>query len=223
MPTTNFAWDYPTSASTVDVPRDIKTLADDIDTTVGSLHRTGTSAARPAVIVGATFYETDTNRLYIGIRVASVNYWAPMPGTLMCYVRQTVSQPLTHNVGANLTWGVADYDPFGLWASGAPTRITPKVPGWYEFMGVASFSVNPDGSRQASFTKKTVGVAGGSAFTSPAPAGITTVLTRAMPFYCDGTTDYVELAVMQTSGVALSTVISGTSGQSHTTVKYLGP
>lgn len=34
MPTANYAWPYPTAASTVDVPRDVKALADAVDATV---------------------------------------------------------------------------------------------------------------------------------------------------------------------------------------------
>lgn len=182
-----------------------------------------TSTTRPAVTAGALLFETDTNRFMSGIVVATVGYWVPMPGTLVFAVKQTVAQSLADGVYTPLTFNSVDYDPFSLWVSGSNTQFKPKFPGWFEMTGAMSATSNTTNYR-GSFWWRTGSAQSASGSNQTGTAGIGTAnVARPWPIYLNGTTDYVELTAIQTSGAALNTSAATVRFEPSMAARYLGP
>lgn len=105
-------------------------------------------------------------------------------------------------------------DPWGMWSSGAATRLTVPLDGWYTVTGWASFAANTTGIRGVKIRQ------GGSTSlavqrVSAASAGTTELSVTTGPVSLSAT-NYVELTVEQTSGGGLNVtpVMS---------VHYIGP
>lgn len=95
-------------------------------------------------------------------------------------------------------------DPYGMWSSGTPSRITPPVAGWYMAIGIFDWadSGGNTGSRIINFNKNGGGVGTGAGGTSTfAQATLPVMLDNAFIFtmtmngisFFNGTTDYVEV------------------------------
>lgn len=231
MPTTNYGWPIVAATATVDVPRDINALANAADASLKTVDNkavaaqgkflSGLSTARPAVVVGALFFETDTNRIMIGVSVAAVNYWVPLPGTAVLAVRQTVQQiGIADNTFTPVTFDTVDWNPFGnAWT--ASTRAVPKFPGRYMFTGGIGISSNATGFRAAAWIKNGGTVSGATACVAPVNGTGTAVVARPLVWAMNGTTDYMELHVKIDNGSTTLSVQSDFQSTMHLT--YLGP
>lgn len=90
----------------------------------------------------------------------------------------------------------------GLWASGAPTRITAPADGWYFFEGGVEFAANATGSRTLSLR-----VNGSTIFKaqrSNSNSASASTLLSISALYRLAAGDYVELVAFQNSGGALN-------------------
>lgn len=224
MPTSNFGWTYPTPASTVDVPRDVQSIAEQIDTTLGAKFDSGLSTARPAPTAGALYFDTDANRLMMGINVGGVDYWVPMPGTHVLSVRQTTAQTIPHaGVGAMLQFQAIDTDPFNHgWATNA-TKFQPRFPGRFAMNGAVAFGNNPTDYRMLVWYKNGTAIPGSSIITPASTNASVSLAARPTTIALNGTTDYVELDAIQVSGGgSLPTTITATH-QPTLSATYAGP
>ena len=132
---------------------------------------------------------------YAGIRRATIDL-------ILCRIRQSATQSIPNNVATAINMDAEDFDPFNIHAAGTPSRITPTQAGYYRFEGGAYMSpistvwdvgIWKNGSTQiASGQRET---AGGAQAGRRAGALV----------YMNGTTDYVEVQVLQASGAAVNT------------------
>jgi hypothetical protein len=101
-------------------------------------------------------------------------------------------------------------DTYGGWSSSSPTRYTAQVPGWYWVSGGACFVTNSTGNRGVRIAKNGTGYQGGGTIIGGAAVSQdTAIATPVRKVYLNGTTDYVEIHCLQTSGANLSTDITG--------------
>jgi hypothetical protein len=220
--TPNYAIPYPELVDPPDGAGQMKALANRVDTVIkpiGDRVLTGLSTARPAVVVGSLLFETDTNRIMVGVSVSGVSYWVPLPGTYLLSVRQTAQQSFADATYAALQFGAVDYNPYAAWT--ANTKFQPRFPGWFLMTGAASFSNNQVGMRLTAWYKN------GTQLTSNinqgfVPGGGAATAARSNPIYLNGTTDYAELWAYQNSGAALLTSVSAGWGTMMSVV-YIGP
>jgi hypothetical protein len=220
--TPTYEFPYPESTDPPDAPTQFRSLAEAVDSTLGvTLPGSGTTANRPAPTPGALYFATDTNLWWHGIAVGGTNYWTPPPGTVTARLRATTVQSIPNNSNTAIILGAADYDPFGFWSSGTPTRFTPRFPGWFQVTGAVGFVANSTGYRQAFLFKNGVFVTGSGLIASAATGGTATASVRVAAIEFDGVADYVELGGRQNSGVALNT--EATTSASTLEVTYGGP
>lgn len=183
---------------------------------------TCTNATRPAAPkVGDSIMETDTGREYVRTTIAAVNYWVPRPGSIVAVLHQTTSQSLTNGVAAFMLWQTVLLDLWGGLNVGTPSRYSPNVPGWYELAGGASFLANGTGTRSVGWAKNGTTENATAVAVTPLSAVSTITVARPHVIYLNGTSDYVEMTVTQSSGGSLSTNAT-TTQRSVMTVKYLG-
>lgn len=218
--TTKFAIPYPELTDPPDGAGQMKALAQKVDTALaGPLICTSTT--RPTPTAGAMIFETDTNRIMMGVNVSGTNWWVPLPGTKIAMVMTSsgTGQSIPDATDTPVNWTTETMgDPFDVWQTGS--RITPKFPGHYLFEGGIVFSSNATGYRQTKWYVNgalTVGAASTAQLTGTGA----TVIARPTMRYMNGTTDYMELWAYQNSGAALT--LSGTGGyQSSVLVTYMG-
>ena len=219
--TTETALPYPGLTDAPNGPAQIAALADGVDLL---MHRMKTVPDRPAATVaraGLQWQDPATGRIWVMVVVAGAAYWAPLPGTLVGNLKQTVAQNIagdTTNVA--ITFQSVELDLLAGYAAGTPSRYTPTVPGWYAVTGGVSFSTNATGYRAGCARKNGAVVTGSSAIVGPSGSN-TVVALRETPVYCNGTTDYLEVGGFQSSGAIIATNLSFSNGPSMT-VKYLG-
>lgn len=237
-PTPNYGWPIPAANDPADAPVQINALGVASDATVKGIDTrvaaneagiidariiVATSTTRPTPVAGKLLFETDTNRLMMGIVVATVGYWVPMPGTHVFTVRQTAAQSIPDGVYTPINFQAVDYDPFGFWVAGSPTQFKPKFPGRYEMTGGCGYQSNSTNYRGTIWYKNNLAALGGIA-NQTGTVGIGTLnVARPYPVPMNGTTDYVELLGIQTSGVALNTSSATSQYQATMNAVYLGP
>jgi hypothetical protein len=91
------------------------------------------------------------------------------------------------------------------------TRVTPTAAGWYDFRGCVAFGGLTATAvfSETYFRKNGTTAIEGAGREQGSGAGAGTHSRQCQAFiYCNGTTDYVELAARQDSGGAASTVVS---------------
>lgn len=237
--TPNYAWPYPELNSPPDGAAQMKALALAVDGSVKPIDTgvqgnvtaiagltarlpVATSTTRPTPVPGALLYETNTGRMMMGVSVASVNYWVPLPGAHVLSVRQTAAQSIVDGApGTMVNFQAVDDDPFAMWVAGTPTRVTPKFPGWFLFNGGVSFASNQTNYRACQWYKSGGQVLGAISNQTGVSGTGTGLVAKPFPLYLNGTTDYVELNALQTSGAALSTAVSSPY-QPTIAVAYMG-
>lgn len=164
MPTTpKYGFPYPVSTDAPDAPTQFRALAESVETTLSpALPAAGTTAARPSPTPAALYYTTDTNLWWQGIRVSSVNYWAPAPGTVVFHaVASSSTTSVPSGVPTPLPFNEV-IDLLNCFTNGA-TAYTPLVPGVYLLSGGGSFSVDTTGDyRSLSWAVDGTAVNGGA-------------------------------------------------------------
>jgi hypothetical protein len=117
------------------------------------------------------------------------------------------SQSLASTTSTAIIWSTPVLDNYTAWGAGNPTRVTPKVAGWYEINGSVSFAANATGYRVAQISKNgSTNQAQTSTTNAGAVANTVVQVTGLVQF--NGSTDYIELVANQASGGALATTSS---------------
>lgn len=124
------------------------------------------------------------------------------------YGRQVASQSVANNTATALTIDTEVYDSDGFHSTVTnPSRVTATIPGWYLVFGYGTFVGNTAGSRSVRIYLNGVAVPGSQTTLSPAPSGVQWAASCWCMVNVNGSTDYIELNVSQTSGGALSTYV----------------
>lgn len=122
---------------------------------------------------------------------------------------QTAPQTVTTSTITALTWPTPSVDTYTGWAAGSPTRYTAKYPGYYRIVGSVAFASNATGSRSVAIRMN--GVATDLNQVTTQANGFNTVLQVESIQLFNGSTDYFEVYVDQSSGGNLNTVVTLTS------------
>lgn len=209
--TTKFAIPYPELTDPPDGAGQMKALAQKVDTALGGSGFACTSTTRPTPTPGAMIFETDTGRIMVGVTVATINYWAPLPGTHVFGVRQTTQQTgisTDGSVATPINFQAVDHDPFNWWVAGSPTQFKPKIPGRYEMTGGVGTSNNATGFRSALWVKNGNGalIPGTASTAAAVNGGGNGVPARTTIIPMNGTTDYIELRIIPYQGASTTSV-----------------
>lgn len=127
-----------------------------------------------------------------------------------CKVYAGAAQTLTTAVAAVVAFNSEETDVKLMHDTAVnPSRITPNKAGRYEVKAQVAFVSNATGYRQVAILKNGAAVA---SVRQPTVSGASTNLQAVASVVCNGTTDYLEMQVLQTSGGNLDTV----AGQANT-------
>lgn len=121
---------------------------------------------------------------------------------------QTTGQSIANAAVVTLIWQAPTTDTYSGWSAGSPTKYTPKVAGYYDVFGAISFTANATGNRDIVVQKNSATVTQTNGLAATA-ADVSVVQVTAPLVFFNGSTDFVEIAVLQRSGGALLT--TGTS------------
>lgn len=137
--------------------------------------------------------------------------------------RQTVAQSLTNNTSTPITLDTEDIDTDNGHSTVTNTsRYVGATAGRFEVCGKVGFASNATGTRVAWLAKNGTAINGSGTQVSAAAGGAVTLLpTPRMTVTLNGTTDYVEVLGVQTSGGALNTDVT-TLDQSILSVRMVG-
>jgi len=111
-------------------------------------------------------------------------------------------------VNTPLTWPAPNVDPYGMWSAGTPTRITPRLAGYYLVIGQLDFQTSNNSGRDVDLKKNgNLGAAG--AFAAQALPTITdsyyhSVMNCSGVSFFNGTSDYFEMYPYQVTGANLT-------------------
>ncbi|MFD3929681.1 hypothetical protein [Streptomyces sp. NPDC058614] len=114
------------------------------------------------------------------------------------------------DVANSLSWETVEIDDLGGWASGAPTRYTSQLDGWYKIDAKVSFNGSAAG------TARTLGIfesgtlaPGGHYRSAKTPTALVDTVTGFLSLLL-AAGDYIQLAPGQSTGSALLTATGGT-------------
>lgn len=171
-------------------------------------------ATRNAVLVGdlapkpgMMAYTDDSKQTRQYVVVASVGYWAPLPGTVVAELYQSSPQSIPSATYTALAMHVYRLDRGGG-AFGSVSRYTPNVPGYYTVMGSVSLPVF-NGVGTVGVGKNGVLQVGGYSTLGGTTNGNTCIPSYPVTLYANGTGDYFEAYGRQSTAGALTTVVSG--------------
>lgn len=136
------------------------------------------------------------------LNAANVQFLRNTPLTV---VNTPAAQTLTSGTTASIIWSTPTFDNYTAWVVGTPSRVTPKVAGWYEINGAVGFAPNATGIRIVQLAKNGVTTLAQST-TSNVGGGFNCVVQISALVQFNGSTDYVELQADQTSGAGLATL-----------------
>lgn len=138
------------------------------------------------------------------LNAASIQFLRNAPLTVLS---SPAAQTLTTSTITSIIWSTPVLDNYTAWAAGNPTRVTPKVAGWYEINGAVGFAPNATGIRIAQLSKNGVTTLGQSTTTNVTASFNAVVQISGLVLF-NGSTDYVELQADQNSGAGLATLAS---------------
>jgi hypothetical protein len=146
----------------------------------------------------------------LNVMVTAINFLLARPAASL---QQSTLQGLTSSTITALIWPTPIVDATGMWASGQPTRLTPTKAGYYTFTTACGFVPNATGARVIEICRNGQANVVNSVSLPSAGSAFNTFIQVTAPWvYCNGTTDYVEVYVDQSSGTTpLNTVPSGTT------------
>lgn len=124
-----------------------------------------------------------------------------LPWNALCQMKRSSTLSISNNAATAVTWNSTDLDPLNWNDTGVnPTRITPTISGWYRTSYVTDWQSDTDYTRILAAVQKN-GAATTPNFTlehRPAAVTHTPRLAGSFPLLqMNGTTDYVELVVLQ--------------------------
>lgn len=155
---------------------------------------------------------------------AFYDVWKFLLNPPMVKARQTTVQTLTTGVSTAIIFQTEDIDTNGFHSSTTnPTRFTPNISGYYVGYAGVSFTVSSVGRREVRVRKN-----GGdyiSKLDTNTPVTVGNIIQKGVAFgpeFFNGTTDYVEVYGVQTSGGNLNTEVgSGTSDYEEQSEFYM--
>ncbi len=143
----------------------------------------------------------------------------------MIRLRKTVAQNISTSTTTALNWDLVETETENMWDATLPSRLKPQTPGWYIGSAGASFDDNVSGYRELSVRKN-----GGSTRSIlvkndgfPQSGATTTFRGNSFVEQFNGTTDYIESVVFQTSGVTLSVQVTALDGQPDLSLRWFAP
>jgi len=124
---------------------------------------------------------------------------------------QAVAQSIPNNTITALTFDTADVDTYTGWSSGANTKYTSQLAGYYHVDAVVAFAGNATG-RRIIYTFKN----GSQEMQVEVPNGAANAcyISIARRVYL-AVSDYLEIKCFQSSGGALSTTVTGAIANSY--------
>ena len=131
------------------------------------------------------------------LNAANIQFLRNTPLTV---VNNPAAQNILNTTSVAIIWSTPAFDNYTAWSAGNPTRITPKVAGWYQITGVIGFATNATGARIAQLAKNGA-AASVQSTTMNVTATFNTAVQIAYPMQFNGSTDYVELTAYQNSGL----------------------
>jgi hypothetical protein len=124
----------------------------------------------------------------------------------ICKLGHSLAQSIANTTNTALTWNTELYDPRGMHSTSSnPTRVTPPDAGVYDVEATVAFFGNATGSRELYF--RVNGTDEDPGVNVPAVNTDTRTLTASGTFFLNGSTDYIEVMVRQSSGGALNTAL----------------
>jgi len=124
------------------------------------------------------------------------------------FLRQTSNQSIPHGAWTAVNFDTEDVDSHGGHSTSVNTsRYTATVAGWYEVIGRGGFASNSTGHRGVRIHKNGSVVNGSGNYFQTTTSDVWSNIGSAQ-VHLNGTTDYVETAVIQDSGAALNTSAS---------------
>lgn len=131
------------------------------------------------------------------LNAANVQFLRNAPLTVL---NTPPAQNFLNTTTTAVTWTTPASDNYTAWAVGNPTRVTPKVAGWYEINGSIGFAANATGVRIVQLAKNGATTLAQST-TNNVTASFNTVVQISALVQFNGSTDYVELQGDQNSGL----------------------
>jgi hypothetical protein len=133
--------------------------------------------------------------------------WVPAINAPICMLKQIAVQSVANATNTAITFTDEIVDTLGWHSTSTNTsRITPTVAGWYMVQGKVTFGTSTAGGRNASIWKNGVAIDGSAGYiTMGSLNGSESIHTSLTMVYVNGTTDYIELYVIQNSGGAVNT------------------
>lgn len=124
--------------------------------------------------------------------------------------RQTVAQSIANGTPAALTWDTEDIDTDNGHSTVTNTsRYTPATAARFQLSAGVGWASNATGYRTGELWKNGVVLNGGGTVLPAVNGAQSRFPTRTMTTTANGTSDYVEVWVNQTSGGALLTAVGG--------------
>ena len=140
----------------------------------------------------------------------------------VCETRQTLAQSLTNSTATTILYDTNDIDTdSGHSTSTNTSRYTGKTAGRFQISGGIGYASNATGQRWVEWQKNGTSINGGGVLAAPVNGQITRLPARTMTVFLNGSTDYVELMGLQTSGGALNTAVSA-ADQPTLSVRMVG-
>lgn len=137
---------------------------------------------------------------------------------------QTVAQSISNAAFNTLTFDSEIIDNDGGHSTVSNTsRYVPKTPGRFQFSGLFSFASNATGLRISAWDLNSgTLIPSGSTQQATISGSDIELSTRCVTQFMNGTTDFMELAVEQTSGGALNTFVSTAWSRPGMSVRWVG-
>lgn len=150
------------------------------------------------------------------------NFWLSVPTAVL---RQTVAQSMTSGSGTAVTFDTEDLDnDNGHSVTTNTSRYNPQTPGRFQFSGAVGWVSSAAGGRITYWAKNGTPFNASQNVQGGTTGGVNRLTSVTMDDTFNGTTDYLELFGLQSSGGALSTDITtgALGGQSKVHVRWIG-
>ena len=157
------------------------------------------------------------------MNAAFYDVWNFLLNPPMVKARQTTVQTLTTGVSTAITFQTEDVDTHGFHSSTTnPSRFKPTIAGYYIGYGGVSFIINLTGRREVRIRKNGGDYISKLDTNTPTTGNLVEKGVAFGPEFFNGTTDYVEVYAVQTSGGNLNTEIgSGTTDYEEQSEFYM--
>jgi microcystin-dependent protein len=150
-------------------------------------------------------------------RKTTVSGWFPISGTMpMCQMIKTVPQSVPNGGWAKMNFDYVFVNPFAMWNSGTPTRITLPITGTYEIAGGGGVAGSGSGRVGHQVTVSDTVISGMLSGGASDDTGSTSTI-----IWTFNAGQYVELAIFQEGGTRNSA--TSAYARPNLSVKYLGP